>query len=119
LLRHLRLKQPRQEKLRLLGGGGGGCAGRRGGGEDGGGEAEQVRVAGERLERAERVEVGLRGVVRGGGGGLEEGGEIEEVETRRVGHGVYAHAEEALADVRVPVVLDLVVRPARQPRRDR
>jgi hypothetical protein len=84
-------------------------------GEQGGGEAEEVRVAGERrLQGAERVEVGLRGVVRGGG--LEERGEVE---ARRVGDGVDAHAEQALADVRVPVVLDLVVRPPGQPRRDR
>jgi hypothetical protein len=33
--------------------------------------------------------------------------------------GVDAHAQELLPDVRVPVVLDLVVRPALQLRRDR
>jgi hypothetical protein len=35
-----------------------------------------------------------------------------------VGDGVDAHPEELLPDVGVPVVLDLVVRPPRQPRRD-
>jgi hypothetical protein len=110
LLRHLRLvKQPRKQLLLVVG-----ESGRAG--EQGGSEVEEVRVVGERLER---VEVGLRRVVRRCGGGLEEGGEVEQVEAGRVGDGVDAHPEQALADVRVPVVLDLVVRPAWQPRRDR
>jgi len=36
-----------------------------------------------------------------------------------VRHGVEAHLDEPLLEVRVPEVLDLVVRPARQVRRDR
>ena len=49
----------------------------------------------------------------------EEGGVVVFGRQLLVRDGVDAGAQELLADVRVPVVLDLVVRPARQLGRDR
>ena len=71
----------------------------------------------ERLERRRRRRPRRR---EERGGGAEAAAVGEEVGWQAlVGDGVDAHSQQLLLDVRVPVVLDLVVRPPVQVRRDR
>jgi hypothetical protein len=85
---------------------------RRRGGGDGADEAlQEMEFGGVGLE-LQSVDVPCRGGVSGEVGGGEEVGESgEEVEVgaRAVRDGVDTHVHELLAQVRVPVVLDLVV----------